>query len=136
MYRSNDSCCDEITWVKPHVLVSVDDYNVKTLSPAAVWFGSRASPTSRSPMAAARLPGTPPVEGTSPKLWKSSRLAVSYCRAVPHRPNQDDSSPIFSRDDKALIVVRQHFDLKLGYAVGQSKLVTIPLSALTPVKTC
>jgi hypothetical protein len=33
MYHSNDSCCSEITWLPPHVLIFDDDYKVQALDP-------------------------------------------------------------------------------------------------------
>jgi hypothetical protein len=32
-YTSRDSCCDDVAWVRPHLLVFADDYRVFTLDP-------------------------------------------------------------------------------------------------------
>ena len=137
MYRSNDSCCDQITWVRPHLLIFVDDYNVKTLDPTTRRLVRIAGFSNFTISHDGRLvAGYASTGGHAAETVEVVPITGGRCRAVPHRPDQDDSSPGFARSDKALIVVRQHFDLQLGYTVGQSRLVTVPLTALTPVKTC
>jgi hypothetical protein len=137
MYRSNDSCCDGITWVKPHLLIFVDDYNVKTLDPTNRRVLRIAGFSDFTISHDGRLvAGYADSGGHAAETVDVVPITGGHCRTVPRLPDQDDSSPIFSRDDKAVTVVRQHFDLKLGYAVGQPRRVTVPLTALTPVKAC
>jgi hypothetical protein len=137
MYRSNDSCCDAITWVRPHLLIFVDDYNVKTLDPPTRRVFRIAGFSEFTISHDGRLvAGYAESGGHAAETVDVVPITGGRCRAVPRRPDQDDSSPIFSRDDKAVTVVRQHFDLRLGYAVGQPRRITVPLRTLTPVKAC
>lgn len=137
MYRSNDSCCDEITWVSPHLLVFVDDYNVKTLDPASRrvtrisgFSNFVVSPDGRW------VAGWASCGGHCAESVDVVSIAGGGCRAVPRRSDQDDSYPFFSRNSKKVTVLRQRFDLKRGEPVGATSQVTLPLSALRPVTTC
>lgn len=137
MYRSNDSCCDEITWVKPHLLIFVDDYNVKTLDPATRRLTRIAGFSDFTVSHNGRLvAGYADSGGHAAEIVEIVPITGGLCRAVRHPPDQDDSSPTFSRNDKAVIVARRSFDLKLGYAVGRTHWIAVPLTALIPVKTC
>jgi hypothetical protein len=138
MYRSNDSCCDQITWVmKPHTLVFVDDYNVKTLDPVsrrvvriAGFSNFVVSPNGRW------MAGWASCGGHCAETVEVVPLTGGVCRKVPHRSDQDDSYPFFSRDSRSVTVLRQRFDTKLREPVGSSRQITTQLSALQPVATC
>jgi hypothetical protein len=137
MYRSNDSCCDQISWIAPHLLIVVDDYNVKTLDPAnrtvrriAGFSNFVVSPSGRL------VAGWADSGGHSPQTVEVVPTAGGTCMAVPRRPDQDDSAPAFTADSRALVIERQHFDLKLGYDVGATREVRVPLTALRPVRSC
>jgi hypothetical protein len=137
MYRSNDSCCDDITWVKPHLLIFVDDYKVKTLDPKTRHIVRIASFSKIAVSHGGRLvAGFADSGGHAAETVAVVPTAGGRCWIVPHRRDQDDSSPTFSRNDKALIFLRQRFDPKLGYAVGSAREVTLPLTALKPAKVC
>jgi hypothetical protein len=137
MYRSNDSCCDDVTWVKPHLLIFVDDYKVKTLDPKTRHVVRIAGFSQIAVSHGGNLvAGFADSGGHAAETVAVVPIAGGHCRVVPHQRDQDDSSPTFSRDDKALIFRRQRFDLKLGYAVGRPRQVRVPLTALKPVKAC
>jgi len=137
MYRSNDSCCQGITWVSPHLLVFVDDYNVKTLDPPtrrvsriAGFSDFVVSPNGRW------VAGWANCGGHCAEIVEVVPITGGTCRAFPHRRDQDDSYPFFSRDSRKLTVLRQQFDLKQGEALGPTREVTLPLTKLRPVKGC
>jgi tricorn protease-like protein len=137
MYRSNDSCCDDVTWVKPHLLVFVDDYKVKTLDPRTRHVVRIAGFSQIAVSHDGRLvAGFASSGGHEAETVAVVPIAGGRCRVVARRPDQDDFSPTFSRDDKALVFLRQRFDLKLGYTVGPARQVTVPLTALKSVNTC
>jgi hypothetical protein len=137
MYRSNDSCCDEITWIEPHLLIFVDDYNVKTLEPTTRRLTRIAGFSDFTVSHDGRwVAGYADSGGHAAETVEVVPITGGKCRAVPHRPDQDDSSPTFSRDDNAVIVTRRAFDLKRGQPVGKTRWITVPLTALVPVKTC
>jgi hypothetical protein len=137
MYRSNDSCCDDITWIEPHLLIFVDDYNVKTLEPTSRRLTRIAGFSDFTVSHDGRwVAGYADSGGHAAETVEVVPITGGKCRAVPHRPDQDDSSPTFSRDDNAVIVTRRAFDLKRGQPVGKTRWITVPLTALVPVKTC
>jgi hypothetical protein len=137
MYRSNDSCCDDVTWVKPHLLIFVDDYKVKTLDPNARRAVRIAGFSQFALSHDGRLvAGYAESGGHAAETVEVVPIAGGRCRAVARRLDQDDSSPSFSRDDHALTFLRQRFDRKLGYAVGKPRRVTVPLTALVPINAC
>lgn len=137
MYRSNDGCCQEITWVSPHLLVFVDDYNVKTLDPStrrivriSGFSDFVVSPNGRW------VAGWASCGGHCAETVEVVPISGGPCRAFPHQRDDDDSSPFFSRDSRKLTVLRQHFDLKRGEPLGRSREVTLTLSELRRVRTC
>jgi hypothetical protein len=137
MYRSNDSCCDQITWVAPHLLIFVDDYNVKTLNPdtrtvrrIAGFSTFVVSPNGRL------VAGWADSGGHVPQTVEVVPTAGGRCLAVPRRSDQDDTAASFTSDGRALIIERQHFDLKRGYDVGPAREVEVKLTALRPALVC
>jgi hypothetical protein len=137
MYRSNDSCCQEITWVSPHLLVFVDDYNVKTLDPStrrvariSGFSDFVVSPNGRW------VAGWASCGGHCAETVEVVPIGGGPCRAFPHRPDQDDSYPFFSPDSRKLTVLRRPFDPKRGELVGRSREVTLPLADLRRVRRC
>jgi len=137
MYRSNDSCCDQITWIAPHLLIFIDDYNVKTLDPTtrtvhriAGFSNFVLSPNRRL------IAGWADSGGHAPETVDVAPVAGGKCLAVPRRPDQDDSGAVFTRNGRELIVERQHFDLKLGDSVGPTRVVRVLLTTLRPVRVC
>jgi len=137
MYRSNDSCCDQITWISAHTLVFVDDYEVKTLDPVtrrvtriAGFSNFVISPNGRW------VAGWASCGGHCAETVEVVPLAGGACKAVRHQADQDDSYPFFSRDSSRITVDRQHFDTKRGQPTGLPYDVTVAVSALQPVPAC
>ena len=137
MYRSNDSCCDQITWVAPHTLIFVDDYRVKTLDPdrrrvtrIAGFSNFVLSPDRRW------VAGYADTGGHSAESVDVVPLAGGACLAVPKRPDQDVAYPRFSSDSRFVSVAERHFSSKLGYDVGPTRMIRYRLAALRRVPTC
>jgi tricorn protease-like protein len=137
MYRSNDSCCDQITWVAPHTLVFVDDYRVKTLNPSsrrikqiAGFSDFAVSPNGRW------VAGYADTGGHAAEFVDVVPLAGGECLAVPKKPDQDDADPSFSSNSAVVYVERRHFSTKLGYDVGPTVMVQYRLSMLRTIPTC
>jgi hypothetical protein len=115
MYRSNDSCCAQMTWVRRHTLVFVDDYNVRTLDPVtrrvtriAGFSNFVVSPNARW------IAGWASCGGHCAQTVEVVPLAGGACKAVRHQDDQDDSFPFFSSDSRRITVDRHHFDTKRG----------------------
>ncbi len=137
MYRSNDSCCDQITWVAPHTLIFVDDYKVKTLDPdrrrvrqIAGFSNFVISPNGRW------VAGYADTGGHRPQSVDVVPLAGGACLAVPKRPDQDVGYPSFSADSRFVSVERRHFSTKLGEDVGPFRKLRYRMAALRKVPTC
>jgi hypothetical protein len=136
MYRSNDGCCSDLTWVAPHLLVFVDDYRTFVLDPT----------TRRH----TRIAGFSNIAVSRDGKWvagwadsgghSAERVAVvpirgGRCRAVPKRANEDDTYPRFSRDSRSITVLRRTYDAKTD-SWAHEREVTVPLSRLRPIATC
>jgi hypothetical protein len=137
MYRSNDACCEEITWVRPHTLVFVDDYRVMRLDPTtrrvvriAGFSNFTVAPNGRW------IAGWADSGGHSAETVHVVPLAGGSCLVVPHRADQDDSDPRFSTDSRTVLVQRRRFDTRQGEPVGRARTVAYRLSSLRGVHTC
>lgn len=137
MYRSNDSCCDQITWVAPHTLVFVDDYRVKTLDPdrhrvkqIAGFSSFVVSPNGRW------VAGYADTGGHAAESVDVVPLTGGSCLAVPKRADQDDAYPSFSSNSRFVYTERRHFDTKLGYDVGPTRRLRFELTALRTIRSC
>jgi hypothetical protein len=137
MYRSNDACCDQITWIAPHTLVFVDDYRVLRLDPdsrttrrLAGFSSFVVSPSGRF------VAGFADTGGHAAETVYVVPVAGGRCLVVPRRPSQDDSDPAFSADSKTVQVLRRRFDAKLGEAVGATRTVRFRLAALRSIPRC
>lgn len=108
MHRSNDSCCDEITWIKPHLLVFVDDYNVKTLDPVKRTVKRTAGLSEFAVSPNGRwIAGYADSGGHAAETVAVVPTGGGEWEAVPQRPDQDDSSPIFTCDSRSLTLLRR-----------------------------
>jgi hypothetical protein len=142
MYSSNDGCCAQITWLRPHLLIFVDDYHTKTLAPATRRVATIAhfsnfvvSPDGRWVAGWADC-GTHCQESVD-----VVRITGGQCRTVPRRPAQDDNALRFSRDGRTLTIRRRFFDVRNGAPMQDGfpsrwHVVTVPLATLRPVADC
>jgi hypothetical protein len=142
MYRSNDGCCTEIAWLRPHLLIFVDDYRTFTLDPAtrtmrriASFSNYVVSPDGR------RVAGWADCGGHCAEAVAVVPIGGGPCRAVPHRPDQDDNALRFSTDGRVLTILRRYFDVKNGEPTRNGlptrfRTVAVPLTALRPAATC
>jgi hypothetical protein len=136
MYRSNDGCCSDITWVAPHLLVFVDDYRTFVLDPTT----RRATKIAGfSNIAVSRdgkwVAGWADSGGHSAELVAVVPLQGGRCRAVPKRAREDDTFPRFSRDSRSITVIRRTYDPKTESWTHERE-VTVPLARLKPIATC
>lgn len=130
MYHSTDSCCDFITWVKPHLLLFDDDYRVMKLDPAtrkvsviAGFSNFVVSPDGR--WVAGFAAGPPELAESVGVLSLRKRL----CLEVVHGSRQTDQIAGFTRDSKGVIVERSAF-IPNESATGPRQLVQFPLTSL------
>jgi len=142
MYSSNDSCCAEITWVRPHLLIFIDDYRTKTLDPVTKQVVTIAGFSNFVLSADGRLvAGWADCGGHCAEAVDVVPITGGRCRQVPHKPDQDDQAVRFSRDDRSLTIQRRFFDVKNGEPFQNGlpsrwRPVTVSLSHLRPVATC
>jgi hypothetical protein len=130
MYRSNDGCCTFITWLKPHVLVFVDDYRTFTLDPATKtvtrlggFSNYVVSPNGRwlagwndSPHGGERV-GVVSIDGRT-------------CLEVPRpRRSDDDEAAGFTKDSRSVRVYRRTYSNRLDALIRPRRL-TLPLTSL------
>jgi hypothetical protein len=137
MYRSNDSCCDHITWVQPQTLVFVDDYRVLRLNPdkrsaqkIASFSDFVVSPNGRW------VAGWADSGGHAPETVYVVPLGGGHCLRVPRRADQDDTSPEFFNSNTSIHILRRHFDLSLGEPKGRTQIVGFRIAALGPARAC
>jgi hypothetical protein len=142
MYSSNDACCSQTAWLRPHLLIFVDDYHTKTLDPTTKRVATIAhfsnfvvSPDGRWVAGWADC-GTHGAEAVDVVA-----ITGGQCRKVPRRADQDDNALRFSHDDRTLTIQRRFFDVKNGAPMRDGfpshwHVITVPLSTLRPVTTC
>jgi hypothetical protein len=142
MYSSNDGCCAQITWLRPHLLIFVDDYKTRTLDPVTkhVVMISNFSNFVVSPDGR-WVAGWADCGGHCAERVDVVPIGGGRCRQVPHRPDQDDNARRFSPDDRSLTILRRFFDVKNGEPIRNGlatrwHAVTIPVGTLQPVATC
>jgi hypothetical protein len=141
MYRSNDGCCTEITWQRPHLLIFVDDYKTLTLDPATKRVTRIAHFSNYVVSADGRwVAGWADCGGHCAESVAVVPITGGRCRAVPRRVDQDDNALGFSRTGDVLIG-RRYFDVKDGEPVRNGfptrfHTVTVPLAQLRPTATC
>jgi hypothetical protein len=143
MYSSNDACCWQTTWLRPHLLIFVDDYNTKTLDPATKRVVTIANFSNFVVSLDGRwVAGWADCGGHCQESVDVVPITGGRCRQVPRRPDQDDNALHFSRDDRTLTIRRRFFDVKNGAPMQDGGVpshwhaVTVPLSTLRPVTTC
>lgn len=137
MYRSNDACCDQITWVAPHTLVFVDDYRVKTLDPSTRRVEQIAGFSDFVVSAnGAWVAGYADTGGHAAESVYVVPLAGGECLRIPKKPDQDDADPAFSAESKVVYVERRHFSSQLGADVGPTRRLGFRLSTLQAVSRC
>jgi hypothetical protein len=130
MYHSNDSCCDMITWVRPHTLLFVDDYRVFRLDPAtrrrskiAGFSNFVVSPNQRW------LAGWADAGPNETSTVDIESTKGTNCLAVPHTPHQTDTAAGFTPDGKNVIVRRMQFSTS-GGPYGLARLVQYAIGSL------
>lgn len=142
MYRSNDSCCAQITWLRPHLVIFVDDYRTLTLDPttrnATQIAGFSNFVVSRDGRWVA---GWADSGGHRAESVEVVPTRGGQCRQVPRRPTQDDNAVRFSPDNRSVTIRRRFFDVKIGEPSQNGfpsrwHPVTLLLSRLRPVATC
>jgi hypothetical protein len=129
MYRSNDGCCTFVEWLRPHLLVFVDDYRTFTLDPAtkkvtqlAGFSNYVVSPNGRwiagwndSPHGGERV-GVVSVDGRT-------------CLQVPVRQPDDDEAAGFTKDGGAVRVYRRTYSAQRDELV-RPRTLTLRLRSL------
>jgi hypothetical protein len=142
MYRSNDGCCTEISWLRPHLVVFVDDYKTFTLDPATKQV-TRIAGFSNYVVSPDGLwvAGWADCGGHCAETVAVVAITGGRCRAVPRRADQDDNAVRFSRTDRYLLIQRRYFDVKAGEPVRNGfptrfHTVRVPLTRLRPTATC
>jgi hypothetical protein len=139
MYQSNDSCCTNVMWAKPHTLFFVDDYRVFRLDPAtrkhtviASWSDFFVSPDGRWIAGFAYVGGSVAPASTVGVLSIDGKT----CLAVPHSSHESDEAVGFTRDGKSVVVKRQPFVPNNGVTSSDYKLVSYAISSLAASKDC
>ena len=138
MYSSNDACCAQITWVRPHLLIFIDDYQTKTLDPVTKRVVTIAGFSNFVLSVDGRwVAGWADCGGHCAEAVDVVPITGGRCEQVPRRPNQDDNAVRFSRDGRSLTIQRRVFDVKNGAPLQSHwRVITIPLSRLRPVAIC
>lgn len=142
MYSSNDACCGQIRWLRPHLLIFIDDYRTKTLDPTTKRVATIANFSNYVVSADGRwVAGWADCGDHSQESVDVVRITGGRCRQVPRRPDQDDNALRFSRDDRNLTIRRRFFDVKNGAPMQDGvpsrwHALTVPLFTLRPATTC
>jgi hypothetical protein len=142
MYHSNDGCCQGIRWLRPHLLIFVDDYRTFTLDPATKKVTRIAGFSNFVVSRDGRLvAGWADCGGHCAETVGVVAIDGRHCRRVPRRPDQDDNALRFSADGRSLTILRRFFDVKQGEPTRNAlptpwHQVTVPLAALKPAATC
>jgi len=138
MWHSNAGCCQGMRWLRPHLLIFVDDYRTFTLDPASKKVTRIAGFSNFVVSRDQRLvAGWPDCGGHCAETVDVVPIGGGQCRRVPHRPDQDDNALRFSRDGRSLTILRRFFNVKQseptrnGFPTPWHE-VTVPLSALRP----
>lgn len=139
VYQSNDACCTNITWAKPHTLLFDDDYRVFRLDPVtrkhrmiASWSDFVVSPDGHWITGGAYVGGSaapPETVGVLPMDGKT-------CLAVPHSSHESDEPAGFTHDGKSVVVTRRPFEPNNGITSSSLKLVSYAISSLPASKDC
>jgi hypothetical protein len=140
MYQSNDDCCSNVMWAKPHTLLFDDDYRLFRLDPVtrkhtliAGWSDFFVSPDGRW-IAGWAYSGED--SAAPPETVGVLSIDGKTCLAVPHRSHENDVAAGFTRDGKSVVVKRQPYDPGNGITSSDYKLVAYAISSLPTSKDC
>jgi hypothetical protein len=137
LYHSNDSCCSEITWLPPHVLIFDDDYKVQILDPTNRRVATIAHFSNFAVSHDGRwIAGYADSGGHAAETVGVVSSTNGSCRVVSRKSSQDDTVVTFTSNDNSLLVARRVFDQNLGEVTGSAQIVTVQLEKLQPHSGC
>ena len=132
VYSSSDSCCTELRWASPHLLVLEDDYNVKTVDLDTGRIRTIAGFSNFVVSRDGRWVAGWALEGPDvPTSVGVVAITGAVCRTVPKPANASDSNPHFSNNSKVLRFSRETADSYSLIYLPLSRLLASP-SATTP----
>lgn len=133
MYHSNDSCCTEITWLPPHLLLFDDDYRVLVLDPTTRRLKTIAGFSNFIVSGDGRwIAGYASSGGHVGESVRIVTAAGGSCLMVPHKTTEDDTPVTFTSDDKAIRISRTRF----GPGTARARILTFTLTHLRPRGAC